>query len=409
MKASTTGDPFDRVAIGSSSLPRGILARRRRLDWVDLLVLLALVGLLATAALLGRSMWAPIGPEAPAVLDLSPGKRPYYAVRPLFRMYAAPVALSVVAGNAEALSPSLRLIRTIPLLGVRGRIDHLAVDLEGRRLFIAALGNGSLEVVDLTAGTRVRSVPGFHEPQGVLYIAGLDRIVVTGGDGACDILDGRSFGRIARIGFSTDADNVRYDEASGRVYVGYGDGALGVVDPKAGVAVGDIRLAGHPEAFQIDRSEGRIFVNVPAAGHVGMVDLAAGAVLATWPLRSARDNYPMALDEAGRRLFIGTRRPARLLVLDTRSGRTVAALESSGDADDLFYDARSRRIYLSGGEGAITVYEQQAPDRYRIIGRVRSAPGARTSLFVPEQDRLYVAAPARGGREAEILVYEVAP
>jgi hypothetical protein len=319
------------------------------------------------------------------------------------------VALVVAPSGARAGFAPLRLAQTIPLPGVSGRLDHLAVDIEGRRLFVAALGAGSLEVVDLASGARVRSIPGFHEPQGVLYIAPLDRIVVTGGaDGACDLLDGRSFARVARVRFSGDADNVRYDQATGRVYVGYGDGALGVVDPKVGRTVGDVRLAGHPESFQIDRTEGRIFVNVPAAGHVAVVD-PAGAVSATWPLGGARGNFPMALDEADHRLFVGTRRPARLLVFDTRSGREVAVLESSGDADDLFYDARHRRVYVSGGEGLVTVYAQQDPDHYRVVGRVPTAPGARTSLFVPEQGRLYVAAPEQGGRQAEILVYETEP
>ena len=194
--------------------------------------------------------------------------------------------------------------------------------------------------------------------------------------------------------------------------MGYGTGnssALGVIDVSTGTKVADIKLSGHPESFQLESSGKRIFVNVPTAGQVEVVDREKGDVLETWPIENAKENFPMALDEADHRLFVGTRSPAKLLVLDTDTGKVITSLDSSGDADDIFYDAMNKRIYVSGGEGASSVFEQTDPDNYKLEGKVDTAKGARTSLFVPDSGTLYVAIPHNGSQQAEFRAFQTAP
>lgn len=308
------------------------------------------------------------------------------------------------AGEPDA---ALRLTQTIPLPKVERRIDHMAVDVKGERLFIAALGNNTVEVLDLRAGKRIRSLTGFHEPQGVGFIPEYNRIFVANAkDGACDIIDGSSFKLVKSIKFADDADNVRYDTKTRSVYVGYGTGALGIIDAESGKHLGAIKFDGHPESFQLEKSGPRIFVNIPTARDVTVVDREKGAAIRSWPVATARSNYPMALDETHHRLFVGARRPAKLLVFDTESAKLVADVASPGDADDIFYDSSRQRIYISGGEGSIGIIQQQDADHYKPAAKISTASGARTSLFVPELGRLYLAVPHRDSQRAEVRVYE---
>ncbi len=327
--------------------------------------------------------------------------------RSLATILSTLVAL-VVAAHAQQSAP-LRLVQTIPLPGVEGRIDHFAVDTKGQRLFVSALGNNTLEVLDLRAGTgkRVHTISGLHEPQGVSYASEFNKIfVANGNDGSLRIYDGSSFDPIATLDFKDDADNVRYDRAAKRIYVGYGDGALGIVDAATGKRLGDIKLDAHPESFQLEASGPRIFVNVPKAGHIAVVDRERRAVVAKWPITTARANFPMALDEAHQRLFVTCRRPAELLVFDMASGKQVTSLPVVGDADDMFYDLSHHRIYISGGEGFISVVEQRDADHYQVIAKIPTASGARTSFLIPDV-RLYLPVPHRTNQAAEIRVYYV--
>jgi DNA-binding beta-propeller fold protein YncE len=326
-----------------------------------------------------------------------------------FMVRLAFVAFGVVGAAAvtDTQSEPLRLLGSIPLARVEGRIDHLAADLEGQRLFVAALGSATVEVVDVRSNQAVKSLPGFDDPQGIRYLPETQRIVVAnGGNGAVTFVDTTTFTVSSTVKLSGDADNVRYDARARRIYIGYGNGALSVLD-LGGKRIGDVRLAAHPESFQLESSSQRVYVNVPSAGHVAVVDRDKQAVIATWPVVQARANYPMALDEAHHRLFLGCRNPARLLVYDTVAGRLVASTEIVGDTDDLFYDAARRRIYVSGGEGFITVVEQTDADHYRSLQKLATAAGARTSLFVPEFGRLFLAVPHRGSQRAEIRVFAV--
>jgi DNA-binding beta-propeller fold protein YncE len=325
-------------------------------------------------------------------------------------------AVSLSAGASAWTAPTrspaptvpLRLVQTITLPGVEGRIDHLAVDLAGQRLFVCALGNGTLEVVDLETGKRVQSLPGFKEPQGVRYVSESGVVVVaSGGDGTATFLEGTPLRRAKTIPVGDDADNVRYDAGRKKIYVGR-DGALVILDPKERTRLAEIPLDGHPESFQLD-SAGRIYVNVPERQKVAVVDVTKGSVVESWPLSGAGANYPMALDDANHRLFVATRRPPRLIVLDTATGRNVATLEIDGDADDLFYDAARRRLYAICGAGSVVVLAQADADHYLMEARIPTVAGARTGLFVPELNRLYVAVPHRMSPVAEIRVFDVGP
>jgi len=317
------------------------------------------------------------------------------------------LAIGLLASMYAEAGPALELQSSIALPGVKGRIDHLSIDSSGPRLFVAALGNGTVEVLGTQRNQR-DSIPGFGQPQGVLYVAGSNRLFVASGQSnRVDIVDAATLSVVKRIEDMPDADNVRYDPVARKVLVGYGSGALRFMDPATGEPGADIRLPGHPESFQLESGGNRAFVNVPEAHSVVVVDRQKGSVIARWPLSNASANFPMALDEAGHRLFVGSRSPAVLLVHDTESGKVVARVEIGGDADDIFYDARRKRVYVVCGEGRVDVVRQQAGDSYVVESSISTSPRARTGLFVPEEDRLYVAAPAVGASAARILVYRV--
>src|SRR5829696_7466810 len=322
---------------------------------------------------------------------------------------------TTTSSQSDETSPTggtsaLEQVQAIALPNVSGRIDHMALDAQGGRLFVAALGNNTLEVINLKAGKVTDEIKGLKEPQGVVYVPEDNKLLITNGDGdSVDIYDAQSLKLLNQVVLGDDPDNVRYDATTGYAYVGYGTGngsALGVVDVRTGTKVSDITLSGHPESFQLEDSGQRIFVNVPTAGHIAVVDRNKGSVVETWPLSNAAENFPMALDEADQRLFVGTRSPAKLLVLDTETGTLTTSLDSSGDADDIFYDMQNKRIYVSGGEGAISVFEQTDPDTYSLLDKVDTAEGARTSLFVPDSGTLYVAVPHRGSQQPEVHAFQ---
>jgi len=312
--------------------------------------------------------------------------------------------------QAVAAVEGIRLRQIIPLPKVEGRIDHLSVDLKRQRLFVAALGNDTLEILNLNTGKVLQSISGFSEPQDVLFIPELNKIYVTnGGSGSCQILDGDAFKSMDRIKFAGDADNLVYAPDTQSIYVGYGNGAMGIVDAISGKHLGDIDLDGHPEGFKLEQSGAKIFVNIPSARQIAVVDRRKRQVIATWPLTGMQGNYPMALDEGHQRLFVGVRQPAKINVYDTESGKVVASLDSVGDVDNIFYDAKRQRIYAIGGEGLIDIFEQKNANQYQRMARISTAAGARTGLFVPELNRLFVAVPHRGRQQAEIRAYDMLP
>lgn len=317
--------------------------------------------------------------------------------------FGAVVALAHAAGE-----PALELVATIPMPGVKGRIDHLDIDAKRHRLFVAALENNTLEVVDVERNRHEKSVSGFGEPQGLIYLPEWNRVYVANGSAdRVDILDAGSLAPLKRIDKLDDADNVRYDAAGRKVLVGYGKGALRMLYPDTGESAGDIPLSGHPESFQLEQNGNRVFVNVPTARHVAVVDRVKREVLATWEVPGATANFPMALDEKGRRLFVGARSPAVMVVYDIDSGKAVAKVPIGGDADDIFFDPKRKRVYVICGEGRVDTFRQETPDRYTNQGSAKTAPRARTGLFVLEEGKLYVAAPAVGTSPARVLTYRV--
>jgi DNA-binding beta-propeller fold protein YncE len=346
-------------------------------------------------------MWAPCGPEVK--LNGLPGGRELLAVT---------FILGGLLGLAEtaAAAPAQPLVveQRIPLGEVRGRIDHLAIDLARKRLFIAELGNNSLGIVDLAAGKLLRRISDLDEPQGVAYDPATDTVFVAdGGDGLIHRFAGAELTPLDPVQLGADADNLRLDRETGRVVVGYGDGALALVDTASGKPTTEIRLPGHPESFQLEQGGPRIFVNVPDAHQITVVDRSNGRQVASWGLADANANFPMALDEADGRLLVGYREPALFAAFDTRSGAPVARLPACGDTDDVVFDSQRQRVYLSCGAGFLDVI-QQRDDSYEEVARIPTIPGARTALFVPERDRLYLAVRASGSEGAAVWVFRPA-
>jgi DNA-binding beta-propeller fold protein YncE len=340
------------------------------------------------------------------------------------RAQTPPKTQSKATASAPAASAPLALKTTIPLPDAKGRMDHLGVDLKGNRLFLAEIGNGGVEVIDLAGGKRLHMLTGFGEPQGVYFDSGTNRLfVASGDDGTVKIFDGTTYAPVATAKFSSDADNLRFDPRSTLVIVGYGgekfvggkavesrggrgigDGALAFVDAN-GKTGPEISVDAHPESFQLEKTGTRVFVNVPDRHEVQVADLAKGTVIAHWPV-SCTDNFPMSLDEAHHRLFIGCRIPAKMQVLDTDTGKTVASVDIPGTTDDLFFDGARGRIYVLGGEGYVDVYAQKDADHYERTVRVPAPVGSRTGLFVPDLNELFVSVSQSAKQPAELLVYE---
>ncbi len=320
----------------------------------------------------------------------------------------------IIVGQQSA---ALSLKTRIALPNVDGRMDHFAVDVKGQRVFVSALGNHTVEVLDVQGSRRLRTLSNLEEPQGLFYDASSNRLfVASGGDGTTKIYDGTTFQLLETVKFSDDADNIRYDARSRRLIVGYGgekalrgrpqgSGALGFLDSN-GKQAGEIVVDAHPESFQLEKNGTRVFVNVPDKKEVQVADVAKGTILARWPTIAATTCFPMALDEGHHRLFAGCRMPARLLVIDTESGKTVASPEIVGDTDDLFYDSDRSRVYIIGGQGFIDVLQQKDADHCDRLGRYPIPAGTRTGLFVPDWGKLFAAVPHRGEQVSEILVYE---
>lgn len=310
--------------------------------------------------------------------------------------------MATSAGAQTPPAPLLVLEAKIPLGSISGRIDHLAIDLKRKWLFVAELGNDSLGVVNLVAGKVLRTITGLSEPQGVGYEPITDAVyVANASDGSVRILRGEDLAAVGRIDLSDDADNVRIDADRKRVLVGYGAGALAIIDPTTRTKVGDIRLKAHPESFQIDGD--RVFVNVPDARLIEVADLTEGEVVGAWPTQPNHSNFPMAMDRETRRLFVVFRSPARLVVMSADGG-VVGSLDACGDADDVFIDTKRHRVYVTCGAGVVDMFEYRGAS-YQRVGQIPTMSGARTSLFVPELDRLFVAVRSSGNGPAAIWVF----
>jgi DNA-binding beta-propeller fold protein YncE len=319
-------------------------------------------------------------------------------------MKTAPLLIWLLACPG-IMAQELKLVTTVTLPGVKGRFDHFAVDTKAMRLFAAALGNNTLEVIDAEGMKRKGAIPGLRKPTGVAFLPKDNQIVVANGDdGTVKVFNGTDYKLIKNIRDLDDADNVRIDPVAHRIYVGYGDGALAIIDANKLEIVGAIKLKGHPESFQLEQNGPLIFVNVPDAKHVAVVDRNKRAVAATWATDLFHANFAMALDEPGHRLIVGCRQPARAVVMDTRTDRVMEDFAISGDTDDLFWDAVRKKLYVSCGEGFLDVFADR-DERFRRTEHVATRPGARTSFFDDASGHFYLAIPERGGAPAELRMF----
>lgn len=318
---------------------------------------------------------------------------------------AKPAAKAPARGIA-----SLSLQQEIPVPSVIGRLDHMSADPKRRFLFVSALGNNSAEVIDTFAGRVVHEITEeLSQPQGILYVPGFNKIVIANAaNGKVNIYDGTTYALRKSLDFSPDPDNIRWDAANKLIVLGYGedDGGIAFIDPDKEEQVGQtLKTGGHPESFQVEQQGSHVYVNCPDAENTVLsIDRKTGKVT-KWPLKGLRGNYPMQLDEKNHRVFTVTRKPPMLVVLDTETGKEVQRLRTSGDSDDLFYDASRNRIYVAGGQASISVYDQHDADHYSLLERIPTTIGARTAFFYPSRDLFYLGIPAKEGQPSSIWAY----
>jgi hypothetical protein len=318
-------------------------------------------------------------------------KRLVFAEMAMFLLLAFTPACARSGGQVNVNDPRspLRLVRTIALPAVRGRIDHMSLDEDHNRLFVAELGNGSVDAVDLATGTVAGRITGLHEPQGLAWLPERQEIVVACGDGSVRFYRGADLKEVADVQLGDDADNIRVDERNGNLVVGYGAGALAVIDPSAHRQLRQLRLPAHPEAFALVGS--RVFVNVPQAHAVLVGDLDQPRIIKRLGTGFHSANYPMASDTASARIAVAFRLPGAVSVLNAKSGETIFAVSTCGDADDIYFNAK--RLLVVCGDGSVALIAAASPHRAVLVGTRR---GARTGLFAPDRNRLFVAVPAHG-------------
>jgi hypothetical protein len=316
--------------------------------------------------------------------------------------------LSIAARDfaADDKAGALRVTQTIPLPHLTGGTNHLAADSRRGRFFVTAPGEKKVAVVDLKAGKELRLLTDVPAAASV-FLPDLDQLCLSG-NGGVTFYDGDSLVAVGKVDLEGSVDELQYDPKRKQLYAGLMDA------DKAGVAVIDaaqrklltkLKLPAKPQGFVIEQSGPRLYANTPGAKQVTVLDRDQQSVVAEWKLAEAQSNYPIALDEVNHRLFIGCRRPARLLVLDTASGKTVAATDSGGDADDMSFDPVQHRVYLACGEGVITSVQQLNADQYRKLPDTQTVQGARNCLFVAELKRFYLAMPRHGNDAAELRAY----
>ena len=318
-------------------------------------------------------------------------------------------AAAAVRPALQTLGSPLQLYEKIPLPGLEGRIDHLSGN--GRLILFSVVGSNAVGVENWFEGRLIHSFKAATEPQGVLYVPGFNKIVSAGADGKVLIFDAGSYTLQKTIDLGGEADNLRWDARHKWILVGYGeeDGGIGAIDPATNELLEHtvVKTGGHPESFQIETQGNRVFVNCPDAGQVVESIERDTGKMTQWPIKGAKGNYAMALNEPDQRLYTATRKRPYLIVFDTEGGREVARVPGIvGEADDVYFDAARKRIYVIGGEGFISVVQQLDAGHYKLIANVPSIVGGRTGYWYPQHDRLYVAVQAHGNEPAQLLGYE---
>lgn len=336
-------------------------------------------------------------------------KRTAHLVRFLRKLGMA--ILAIVGIAAIAAEPKyLELIQTIPLKGMAGRFDHLAIDGKHSRLFVANLSNNSLDIVDLKAGKLIKQVYGQKKIQGVAYAPDLDRIYVGNGAGdECNVFDGRDYKLLKSIAFP-GADNVRYLARNHQVYVAHTKKNLSVMDARTYEVKATIELPGRPEGFQLETKRPRLYMNTVEPTRLVVIDTDKNEVLHLYPLTLADRAYPMAVDEINHRLFLGCRNKPCIVIVDSETGKEVASVPIPEDIDDLFYDAKNKRLYASCGAGAVAVVQQRDADHYQTLETISTVKLARTCFYDSVEERLYLIVPRQKSEELPTLrVYKPRP
>jgi DNA-binding beta-propeller fold protein YncE len=320
--------------------------------------------------------------------------------------------------SAQEKAP-MRLAKTITVEGTR-KWDHFGVDLKGNRLFVTSEEDPAVEVFDLKTNEHLKSLTDFKEPHNVIPFPELKKIFVVDGEASeIKILDYDSFQLVGHIPLTIDADPVVYDPSSKYLYVVNGGREaktptclISVVDTASGKKLADLKLeTNRLESMAIEKSSQRLFVNMTGINSIGVVDREKRAVVATWPITAAKENVPLQYDDATHRLFLATRKPSKLVVVNADDGKEVTSLAVADYVDDLAYDAAHHRLYVpgGGGSGSVSVVAQRGADQYEVIATIPTKPGAKTARYVPELNKYYVGVPAKEGQKAQILVYDVAP
>jgi YVTN family beta-propeller protein len=323
----------------------------------------------------------------------------------------------VSASQSQAQPPAIRFVKTIVLPGIFSKFDHLAFDATGNRLFVAATGNHSVEVIDLKTGKVQQSITGLGKPHGLAWVASNGSLYVADGSLAeLRVYAGAPLALAAKIKLSGDADDMVYDEQSHLLFVGHGgsDAAnpakIAVVDTEHFTLQANLDVATHPEALEIDPLSRRVFANIAGSNEVAVIGTDDKAIVGHWKLSRAADNVPLAFDGEHHLLFVACRTPGTLIALDAETGEELASLPAAGGADDLFYDPALRRVYLISGAGEVDAYQVDKAKELSPLGVLHTAAGAKTALFIPAQNLLYVGVPGTAKEPAEIRVYStVAP
>jgi len=325
------------------------------------------------------------------------------------------IVFFAVASSAQR-KPPLRLLQTIPMPDLKGGdFDHFDVDLPGNRLFLTAEENSAVEVFDTQTNVLIHTIRGVDTPHSLLYLPATKQLwIIDGGDGTIKILDDRTYSVVGTVKLAIGADSAVYDPPRHLLYIATGgeDAKMGfslisIVDTNTRKRVGDIKVdSTNIEGMAIDKNGARLFANIRDRSQVAVIDTEKRAVTSTWPLGDVRGNTPMALDDTKNRLFVVGRKPAKLIVLDSNSGKIIATLPTAEITDDMLFDPASKRIYVACDE-FVVVYQQRDADHYDELARIPTGFRAKTAILVPELKRYYVAAPRHGQKIAEVRVYEV--
>jgi DNA-binding beta-propeller fold protein YncE len=328
-------------------------------------------------------------------------------------LFAIPVLL-----QAQHSAP-LKLIHSIPLPGLKeGDFDHFAIDLDGHRLFLTAEANGVVEVFDTNTNKLIHTIKGIEAPHSMVYRADLKRLFVVDGDASeIKVFDTESYALVGHIGVYIDADSQAYDPETKLMYVVSGGreahtpySYISVIDTTQSKKIEDRKIgANWLEAMALEKHGPRMFVNITSDNEIGVMDRNQQAITAKWSIPSETEqNLPLFLDESDHRLLLTTRKSSRLVVIDSDTGKVTASIPCVAMVDDIAYDAKLKRIYLSGDQ-FVEVFKQDDADHYTSLGKVPTSSRAKTALFVLELNRYFVAVPRHGNKPAEVRVYEPTP